>query len=184
VHFPGPLLGRPLWVDDDRFDIHQHVYQTAVDPPGGDTELLDAAVRICGGLLDRARPLWELWFLTGLTGGRVGVLLKLHHSVADGIAAVAVMASLFDTGPGTPSRLPSPGHRSAYRQGGSSSPTTSPRSWGRRAVPLPRWLIRSGSPEPFLSSLASPGGFSARQERRVPRSIGALRRTAGSGSSG
>jgi len=108
VHFPGPLLGRPLWVDDDRFDIHQHVYQTAVDPPGGDTELLDAAVRICGGLLDRARPLWELWFLTGLTGGRVGVLLKLHHSVADGIAAVAVMASLFDTGPGTPEPVAEP----------------------------------------------------------------------------
>jgi diacylglycerol O-acyltransferase / wax synthase len=100
VHFPGPLLGRPLWVDDDRFDIRRHVHQTAVDPPGGDTELLDAAARICGSLLDRTHPLWELWFLTGLTGGRVGVLLKLHHSVADGIAAVAVMASLFDSAPG------------------------------------------------------------------------------------
>jgi WS/DGAT/MGAT family acyltransferase len=101
VDFPGPLLGRPLWVDDDRFDVHRHVHQTAVAPPGGDIQLLDAAARICGSLLDRAHPLWELWFLTGLTGGRVGVLLKLHHSVADGTAAVAVMASLFDTDPGT-----------------------------------------------------------------------------------
>lgn len=102
VHFPGPLLGRPLWVDDDRFDIHRHVHQAAVDPPGSDIQLLDAAARICERLLDRTHPLWELWFLTGLTGGRVGVLLKLHHSVADGIAAVAIMASLFDTGPAAP----------------------------------------------------------------------------------
>jgi diacylglycerol O-acyltransferase len=108
VHFPGPLLGRPLWVDDDRFDIRRHVHQTAVDPPGGDTELLDAAARICGSLLDRTHPLWELWFLTGLTGGRVGVLLKLHHSVADGIAAVAVMASLFDPEPGAPEPVAGP----------------------------------------------------------------------------
>lgn len=102
VFSPGPLLGRPLWVDDERFDIRRHVHQAVVDPPGGDTELLDATARICADLLDRTRPLWELWFLTGLSGGRVGVLLKLHHSVADGIAAVALMASLFDTGPGVP----------------------------------------------------------------------------------
>ena len=108
VHFPGPLLGRPLWVDDDRFDIRRHIRQTAVDPPGGDIELLDAAARICGSLLDRTHPLWELWFLTGLTGGRVGVLLKLHHSVADGIAAVAVMASLFDTEPAAPEPVAGP----------------------------------------------------------------------------
>jgi diacylglycerol O-acyltransferase / wax synthase len=99
---PGPLLGRPLWIDDDRFDIRRHVHQVAVDPPGDDIQLLDAAARICESLLDRTRPLWELWFLTGLAGGRVGVLLKLHHAVADGIAAVTVMASLFDPGPADP----------------------------------------------------------------------------------
>lgn len=50
-------------------------------------------------MLDRTRPLWELWFLTGLNDGRVGVLLKLHHAVADGTAAVAIMGSLFDPAP-------------------------------------------------------------------------------------
>ena len=108
VHFPGPLQGRALWVDDGRLDIRQHVHETAVDPPGGDTELLDAAARIYASVLDRSRPLWELWLLTGLSGGRVGVLLKLHHSVADGVAAVALMASLFDTGPGAPEPVAGP----------------------------------------------------------------------------
>ncbi len=102
VHFPGLMRGRPLWVDDDRFDIYRHVREKAVDPPGGDTELLDAAARICDDLLDRTRPLWELWFLTGLAHGRVGVLLKLHHSMADGMAALMLMASLFEAEPGVP----------------------------------------------------------------------------------
>ena len=100
VYLPGPLQGKALWVDDDRFDIHHHVRERTVDPPGGDTQLLDVAAGICDDLLDRTRPLWELWFLTGLSGGRVGVLLKLHHSLADGMAALMLMASLLDAEPG------------------------------------------------------------------------------------
>jgi WS/DGAT/MGAT family acyltransferase len=96
LHFPGPLRGKPLWVDDHHFDIQHHVHETAVEPPGGEPQLLDAAAGLYARLLDRGRPLWELWFLTGLSDGRVGVLLKLHHSVADGMTAVTIMSSLFD----------------------------------------------------------------------------------------
>lgn len=102
VHLPGFLRGRPLWVDDDHFDIAHHVHQTAIQPPGGDVELLEAAAEVYGSLLDRGRPLWELWFLTGATDGRVGVLLKLHHSMADGLAAVRIVGSLFDLEPDAP----------------------------------------------------------------------------------
>jgi len=116
IYTPGLLGGRPLWVDDWRFDIRDHVHEAAVRSPGGDTELLEAAADIYGSLLDRSRPLWELWFLTGLSEGRVGVLLKLHHAVADGLAAVAIMASLFDLEPDAsdpdtvaPAREPLPG---------------------------------------------------------------------------
>lgn len=97
--FPGVLRGGPLWVDDDRFEIRYHVRQAEVEAPGGDAELLEAAARLDERQLDRTRPLWELWFLTGLRDGRIGVLLKLHHCVADGTAAVAVMGSLFDLEP-------------------------------------------------------------------------------------
>ena len=99
---PGFLGGRPLWVDDQEFDIRDHVHERVARSPGGDAELLEGAAAVYGGLLDRSRPLWELWFLTGLSEGRVGVLLKLHHAVADGLAAVAVMASLFDFEPDAP----------------------------------------------------------------------------------
>ena len=66
-------------------------------PPGGDPELLEAAAGLCSTLLDRRLPLCELWFLTGLAHGRVGLLLKPHHTLADGTAAVALMTSLFDS---------------------------------------------------------------------------------------
>jgi WS/DGAT/MGAT family acyltransferase len=99
LHVPRRLRGGPLWVDDDRFAIEHHVHEAAIDAPGGDAQLLEAAARVHGGLLDRTRPLWELWFLTGLSDGRIGVLFKLHHAVADGNAAVAIMGSLFDLEP-------------------------------------------------------------------------------------
>jgi WS/DGAT/MGAT family acyltransferase len=96
LHFPGPWGGDVLWVDDHQFDIEHHVHETTVEAPGGDLQLLDAAARLYGRLLNRRRPLWELWFLNGVSDGLVGVLLKLHHSVADGMASVAIMGSLFD----------------------------------------------------------------------------------------
>ena len=99
VFVPGPLRGAPLWVDHQRFAVDQHVHEATVQSPGGDAQLLEAATHLYGRLLDRSRPLWELWFLTGLSDGRVGVLLKLHHAVADGPATVALMAALFDLEP-------------------------------------------------------------------------------------
>jgi WS/DGAT/MGAT family acyltransferase len=96
LYSPGLTGGGPLWADDRRFDIANHVHETAVKAPGDESELLDAAAGLYERLLNRDRPLWELWFLTGVSDGRIGVLLKIHHSVADGMAAVAIVGSLFD----------------------------------------------------------------------------------------
>ncbi len=106
LHVPGPLGGRPLWVDDPRFAIERHVHQTTVPTPGGDGELLETAAQVAMRSLDRRRPLWELWFFTGLEEDRVAAMLKLHHSVADGMAAVTIMASLFDLDPAVPDPAP------------------------------------------------------------------------------
>jgi WS/DGAT/MGAT family acyltransferase len=99
LHVPGPLGGRPLWVDDPAFVLERHVHQASVPVPGGDREVLETAARVSMRRLDRRRPLWELWFFTGLREGRVAAMLKLHHSVADGMAAVTIMGSLFDLEP-------------------------------------------------------------------------------------
>ena len=97
VHQGGLFTGSPIWVDDDRFETSTHLRELAIPAPGGDRQLLDAAARAFAGRIDRHGALWELWFFTGLGGGRIGVLLKLHHAVADGVAAVAVMRSLLDS---------------------------------------------------------------------------------------
>ncbi|HEU5202919.1 MAG TPA: wax ester/triacylglycerol synthase domain-containing protein, partial [Candidatus Limnocylindrales bacterium] len=99
MHAPGLLQGGPLWVDDEDFAIERHVHQATVDAPGDDAQLLETAARIYAGLLDRSRPLWELWLLNGLSDDRVGILVKIHHAVADGSAAVAIVSSLFDLEP-------------------------------------------------------------------------------------
>ncbi|HET6809408.1 MAG TPA: wax ester/triacylglycerol synthase family O-acyltransferase [Acidimicrobiales bacterium] len=93
----GPLgMGRPFWVDDARFDIAHHVKITAVRAPGGRRELLELACELHTELLDRSRPLWELWVVDGLADGRVGMIQKTHHAMVDGIAGVDVAAAMMD----------------------------------------------------------------------------------------
>ena len=93
---PSVGQGLPLWVDDPGFDLANHVRTVQVPAPGGQRELLGLCDELCLRLLDRARPLWELWLVTGLADGRVGLVLKLHHSLADGLAAVQLASLLLD----------------------------------------------------------------------------------------
>ncbi len=73
--------GRPIWVDDDRFDITYHVRHTALPRPGSWEQLVALTTRIQEGLLDRDRPLWEIWLVEGLEGGNVALLQKTHHAL-------------------------------------------------------------------------------------------------------
>ncbi len=98
-----PGLGPPFWVDDPGFDVRDHVHERALSPPADDGALEATCVELNEPPLDRSRPLWELWFLTGLAGGRIGVLIRLHHVIADGVASVAMLGSLFDPARSAPS---------------------------------------------------------------------------------
>jgi len=64
---PRPGLGAPFWPDDPEFDVRKHVLCRPVPPPGDEQTLL----AFCAGLnrppLDRSRPLWQIWLLTGIT---------------------------------------------------------------------------------------------------------------------
>ena len=91
--------GKPIWVDDERFDIGYHVRLTALPSPGSRSQLLALFERVQAQLLDRGRPLWELWFVEGLEGGHVAVFQKTHHALVDGISGVDVATVLFDLTP-------------------------------------------------------------------------------------
>jgi diacylglycerol O-acyltransferase / wax synthase len=99
LHIPPWWLGRPLWVDAPRFAIEDHVRAAPLAPGAGESEFLAAVERLRIRPFDRARPLWELWLLPGLPDQRVGLYVKLHHSLADGVAGVATIAALLDTDP-------------------------------------------------------------------------------------
>ncbi len=99
-----PLVGEsaPVWVDDEEFDITNHVHQAALPDPGDEAQLLDLCARLMSYPLDRSHPLWDLWLIDGLEGGRVGLLEMLHHSVADGLAGVELATVLLDLEPKAP----------------------------------------------------------------------------------
>jgi diacylglycerol O-acyltransferase len=102
LHRPRAGLGPSLWIDDPGFDIREHVRLHVISAPGDEPALLRVCSELNAPPLDRARPLWEMWLLTGLAGGGAGLLIRLHHAVADGLAAVAMMEALFAPDPAGP----------------------------------------------------------------------------------
>ncbi|MDA0159683.1 wax ester/triacylglycerol synthase family O-acyltransferase [Solirubrobacter ginsenosidimutans] len=92
-------LDLPYWVDDPDFDLEFHIRETAIPAPGDDRQLAETVQRVFGRPLDRGRPLWELYVIHGLEGGRVALLTKIHHSVVDGISGNEIMAVLLDPEP-------------------------------------------------------------------------------------
>lgn len=91
--------GRPVWVDDPHFNLRYHVRHTALPRPGGEDELRRLAGRIFSQALDRDRPLWELWMIEGLAGGRFALMSKTHHALVDGVSGVDIATVLFDSFP-------------------------------------------------------------------------------------
>lgn len=85
-----PGFGQPVWVDDDRFNLRFHIRHTALPHPGDIRQLKRLAGRILSQELDRAKPLWEYWFVDGITEDRFAVICKIHHCMADGISGVAL----------------------------------------------------------------------------------------------
>lgn len=98
VEVPGQLH-HPVWIEDPAFDLGYHVRRIGVPPPGGRDEMDATVADIASWPLDRSKPLWEIWVLEGLEGGRVGFLAKVHHTVADGVAAAAMLANVMATSP-------------------------------------------------------------------------------------
>ena len=94
--------GRPIWIDDQAFDIGAHVRSVACQPPGDDAALLQTAAATATQPLPWSRPLWSATFVTGLASGRIAIIVVFHHVLADGIGGLAVLASLVDEAPRPP----------------------------------------------------------------------------------
>jgi WS/DGAT/MGAT family acyltransferase len=95
---PGRFAS-PVWVDDEKFDVAYHVRRSALPKPGNDAQLREFAARIMSRPLDRNRPLWEMYLVEGLEGGRFALLTKTHHAMVDGVSAVDIGQVILDATP-------------------------------------------------------------------------------------
>ena len=169
-------IDRPWWADDPDFDLDFHVRELALPSPGNDDQLAEQVARIASRALDRSRPLWEIYLFSGLSGGRMALMVKFHHAALDGVAGAELLTTLLDptsTPPEQPAAqpwdpAPVPGELAMWARGVaglSLQPLkvldfqrrllrTLPRStlfFGRRAAPaltnLGRMMTGGGSPD-------------------------------------
>ncbi|HET9077585.1 MAG TPA: wax ester/triacylglycerol synthase family O-acyltransferase [Acidimicrobiales bacterium] len=169
-------LGPPVWVDDPDFDIHFHIRPTALPDPGGDPELAQLMSAVMAQRLDRDRPLWEYWMVTGLAGGHWALISKVHHCMVDGVSGTDLYRVMFDS-PGsapTPQQaVPGPGSlrlmaRSAGEgltlplravQAATRLAVEPGRAWQQaRSVARGAWAARTALAPAHRSSLSGPVG--------------------------
>ena len=165
---------RPAWADDENFEIGYHVRHAAVPKPGKARQLRQLAGRIFAQRLDRDRPLWEVWLLEGIEGGRWALISKVHHALVDGVGGTDLMTVMFDLSP--------------------DADRAAPGSWAPEPGPSALSMVVSGARDTVtwpLRQLADAPGFLQSRLRsradllRFGRGLGgsALRLTAPSASS-
>ncbi len=92
-------LDQPYWVDDPNFDIEYHIREIALPRPGSEAQLTEQVARLHARPLDRSRPLWEIYLITGLARRRAAVYTKIHHSAIDGASGAELLTILLDLAP-------------------------------------------------------------------------------------
>ncbi|WP_084216751.1 WS/DGAT/MGAT family O-acyltransferase [Xenophilus azovorans] len=97
---PMPFeLAEPVWIDDDDIDLDYHVRSLTLRRPGSMEQLHHLVARLHSSLLDRSRPLWEMYVIEGLQDGRVAFYTKAHHSGVDGKAGTELAKVMYDVSP-------------------------------------------------------------------------------------
>jgi diacylglycerol O-acyltransferase len=114
--------GRPVWADDPHFNPYYHIRHTALPKPADDAALKRLAGRLFSQRLDRSKPLWEIWLVQNMSGGRFALVAKTHHALVDGVSGVDITTVLFDT-----AREP--------------APTAPPSAWSAKPLPGPAKLL-------------------------------------------
>ena len=93
----SPLnLDQPYWIEDPDFDLENHVRHRGLPAPGTTQQLSDFICDIISTRLDRSMPLWRVYYVEGLEGGKVALITKIHHAVIDGVSGAELLTTLLD----------------------------------------------------------------------------------------
>jgi WS/DGAT/MGAT family acyltransferase len=98
LHMPLGM-DQPYWIDDVDFDIEYHIRELALPRPGSDAQLAEQVARLHARPLDKSRPLWEIYLITGLARRRIAVYTKIHHAAIDGVSGAELLTMLLDLSP-------------------------------------------------------------------------------------
>lgn len=156
-----PLTGSPIWVDDERFNLLYHLRHTGLPHPGDERRLKRLVGRIMSQELDLAKPLWEMWIVEGLEGGRFAVVSKVHHALIDGVSGVDLLSAFMGADPDHATPLPD--HRWLPRPAPSTLGLLGDELARRASLPFQAFLGLSralGRPRESLeATLHAAGGF-------------------------
>ena len=97
---PAPLgIGQDRWTDVGSLDIDLHMHHLRVPPPGDMDTVLAMILELSEAPLDRGRPLWDAWYLTGMAEGTSVLLVRTHHASIDGMGIMQLQRILYDSKP-------------------------------------------------------------------------------------
>ncbi len=146
----APLgLGRPVWVDDQDFDVADHVNEIVLPAPGTDGQIAELCSHLMMKVLERSRPLWELWVVDGAADGSVVLIEKVHHVMMDGVSGIGIALLLTDPTPQVdrteraPQPVSAPPSTGTLLAAGLLDAVTVPLSLGRLGAEVGLDLLRS-----------------------------------------
>ncbi|HEX8207203.1 MAG TPA: wax ester/triacylglycerol synthase family O-acyltransferase [Solirubrobacteraceae bacterium] len=174
-------LDLPYWIEDPHFDLDFHIRESAVPPPGTKRQVAETVARLVARPLDRAHPLWELYVIHGIEGGKyTGLLTKVHHAAVDGVSGAEILGILLDLEP-EGRDVPPPKQRGFGER--------EPSQWemlGRGLVGLPRQPLRAAGAVPAtIPNLADlPGAQLIPGMGTVGKVTNAVRRRVGAAQDG
>ena len=112
LYQPPFALDNAYWVNDENFDLCNHLNYLSL-PAQATRQMLDESIaRVYGRPLDMSKPLWEACIIDGLEAlpeypeGSYGLLFKAHHAAIDGMSGAEIVAALCTPGESTPAAPP------------------------------------------------------------------------------
>lgn len=99
VKFDPYNMAHPTWESDPHFDIRKHIFKLQLDAPGGERELVELSSKIFTPVMERDKPLWDIFWVYGLEGGNSAMIARIHHCMVDGISGIDLIKIILDISP-------------------------------------------------------------------------------------
>ena len=149
---PPGRLATPRWTVDPDFDLSWHLRRVGSPPPHTPDTVLDIARVAAMTGFDTAHPLWEYTVVENLTGGGAAMVMKLHHSLTDGIGGMQLLLLLFDTDSDGPAQGALPDPPASASLGTTELVTASILHGGRKILGVARHQATTALPSAWRAS--------------------------------